>query len=84
MSITINHPTIVNMGDLNEVLADDHAKAILMKGVEETPAERVTRAADLDRFAVAEGNPLLQKIANVLRNVSVMDVAAIKAQVGVQ
>lgn len=84
MTITITHSTTVNIGDLNQVLADDHAKEILLKGVEETPAERVMRAADLDRFAVVQGNPLLQKVANVLRNLSSMDAAAIRAQVGPQ
>ena len=84
MSIIITHSTTVNIGDLNQVLADDHAKEILLKGVEETPAERVMRAADLDRFAVVQANPLLQKVANVLRNLSSMDAAAIRAQVGPQ
>lgn len=84
MIIIIAHSTTVNIGDLNQVLADDHAKEILLKGAEETPAERVMRAADLDRFAVVLGNPLLQKVANVLRNLSSMDAAAIRAQVGPQ
>lgn len=79
--ITITHSSIVNASHIDAALSDEHTKRILLAALDENPAQRITRAAELDRFAVHQSRSELQTLANVLRTLSAMDVAAIRQHV---
>lgn len=78
MSINLTHPTIVHQGHLNEVLENKEACPFLLTSLDMTPAQRSMRAGDLDNKAIGHGKAIFQKTANLLRTLSVMDIAAIK------
>jgi hypothetical protein len=76
--IVFTHPTITNASNVQALLDDDTANALLVQALDMTPAECTTRANDLERFAVHSGKGILQTLAGVIRHLSAMDIAAIK------
>jgi|GEM_PF-6133445 len=80
--IVLTHPTITNASNV-QAFDDDTANALLVQALDMTPAERTTRANDLERFAIHSGKGILQTLAGVIRHLSAMDIAAIKKTLAV-
>ncbi|WP_175692736.1 hypothetical protein [Burkholderia ambifaria] len=88
--ITIDHPTVSNVGHINKVMAHPHTRSILLASLDLAPAARAQRAADLERIAIGESMSSdpevaaraepLRKLSGVLRVLSAQDIVAIRAQ----
>ncbi|KVG38165.1 hypothetical protein WL29_08185 [Burkholderia ubonensis] len=89
--ITIDHPTVSRVGNINKVLAHPYTRSILLASLDLVPSARAQRAADLERVAIhggtgndpeaAERSETLLKLSGVLRLLSAQDITAIRAQV---
>src|SRR5689334_22127608 len=78
--------TCLNALHLDQILADERAKAILAASLDLTPAQRQERASDMERRAThadsgmsQEQRDLRMKLAAALRFASATDIGAIKA-----
>ncbi|RQS98664.1 hypothetical protein [Burkholderia seminalis] len=88
--ITIDHPTVSNVGHINKVMAHPYTRSILLASLDVTPADRAQRAADLERISIVESRSAdpevaaraepLRKLSGVLRVLSAQDIAVIQAQ----
>ncbi|MCA8304184.1 hypothetical protein LGN24_22105 [Burkholderia seminalis] len=88
--ITIDHPTVSNVGHINKVMAHPYTRSILLASLALTPADRTQRAADLERISIGESRSAdpevaaraepLRKLSGVLRVLSAQDIVVIRAQ----
>ncbi|WP_334070674.1 hypothetical protein [Burkholderia ambifaria] len=88
--ITIDHPTVSNVGHINKVMAHPYTRSIMLASIDLTPAARAQRAQDLERVAngesmssdpeVAARAEPLRKLSGVLRVLSAQDIVTIRAQ----
>ena len=79
--ITFTHPTIISAATVQSMLDDETTKTHLLSAIGMSPAARTMRAHDLEVYAIHKSNANLQTLAGVIRNLSEMDIAAIKEQV---